>query len=46
MIKGEVNPFNSAFVVDVLVQSLNDEPRAYTITNVRDILPTDDEGGS
>ena len=45
IVKGEVNPFKSAFVVDVLAQYIGSEPQAYIITNVRDILAIDDEEG-
>lgn len=42
MVKGEVNPFTSAFVVDGMVQYVGDEPRGYIITDVREIIPLDE----
>ena len=38
MLFGTENPFSSAFVVDVQVQSIKDRPVLYTITNFVDIL--------
>ena len=38
MLFGTENPFASAFVVDVQVQSIKDRPVLYTITNFVDIL--------
>ncbi len=42
MIRGEVNPLNNAFVVDVHVAMNEDgEPKLYTITEVHSIMPID-----
>ena len=42
MIRGEVNPLNNAFVVDVCVARTSDgEPKSYTITEVHSIMPID-----
>jgi len=39
MVRGEENPLTSAFVVDVSVQYVGDEPKGYIVTEVHDILP-------
>lgn len=46
MVKGDVNPFTSAFVVDVVVLRTKGLPRAYTVTQVHEIIPdnNDNEG--
>lgn len=42
MVKGDLNPFNHAFVVDVMVQILHGQPAGYTITHVHEIVPRDE----
>lgn len=37
----EVNPLTSAFVVDVHVQYIGDEPRGYVVTDVHQVIPAD-----
>lgn len=40
MVRGDINPLtNSAFVVDVHVQKIDDEPQAYIVTNVHLVVP-------
>lgn len=43
MVRGEVNPLSHAFVVDVHVQYVDGEPKAYIVTDVHQVLPTDAE---
>ncbi|MFM8745572.1 MAG: hypothetical protein ACKOED_02735, partial [Aestuariivirga sp.] len=35
----DVNPLTSTFVVDVIVQYVNEEPRAYTVFNIHQAIP-------
>ncbi|MBY5458063.1 hypothetical protein U8P80_03060 [Rhizobium beringeri] len=35
----EVNPLTSAFVVDVHVQYIRDEPRGYVVTDIHEVIP-------
>ena len=41
MVRGEVNPFRSTSIVDVMVSQLDGRPAGYTITNVHEIVPRD-----
>lgn len=44
MIKGDVNPLtDSAFVVDVHVQRIDGEPKAYIVTDVHEVVPLDNK---
>lgn len=38
----EVNPLTSAFVVDVHVQYLGDEPKGYIVTDIHQVIAADD----
>jgi hypothetical protein len=39
IITGEVNPFNTAFVVDVIVRFADGEPKEYILTRIREAIP-------
>jgi hypothetical protein len=41
MIRGEENPLTKAFIVDVHVQIINGEPRAYIVTDVHQVVDLD-----
>ena len=44
MIQGDLNPLtDTAFIVDVHVQQVNGEPRAYIVTAVHDVMQIGDE---
>ncbi len=46
MIRSEVNPLTDrAFVVDVHVQRVDGEPKAYIVTDVHDVIPLDARNG-
>lgn len=42
IISGEVNPFQTAFVVDVIAQFVNHRPKVYVITKIHRSIPIDD----
>lgn len=39
MVKGEVNPLTNAFIVDVHVQRMNGDAKAYIVTEVHGVVP-------
>jgi hypothetical protein len=43
MVRGEINPLTHAFAVDVHVQYVSGEPKAYIVTDVHQVMPI--EGG-
>lgn len=44
MVRGDVNPLtNNAFVVDVHVQRVDGEPKAYIVTNIHKVIPLEEE---
>ena len=43
MIGSDENPLRLAFVVDVHVQYVNGEPKAYLVTDLHSVVPLDDE---
>ena len=42
MVRGDINPLKSAFVVDVLVQYVGGEPKGYIVTDVHKVIPSED----
>jgi hypothetical protein len=44
MVRGHDNPLTTAFIVDVHVQYVGDEPKAYIVTEVHSAVSLDDEG--
>ncbi|RUP07922.1 hypothetical protein [Hyphomicrobium sp.] len=42
IVSGEVNPFQTAFVVDAIVQFVDDRPKVYVITEIHRSIPIDD----
>jgi hypothetical protein len=42
MIRGEDNPMTKGFIVDVHVQIIDNEPKAYIVTEVHDVIDLDD----
>jgi hypothetical protein len=41
MVRGDANPLNKAFIVDVHVQEVNGEPKAYLVTDLHDVMDLD-----
>ena len=45
MVRGQENPLTCGFVVDVSVQYVGPEPKAYIVTDLHSVVPLDDDNG-
>ena len=43
MLHGDVNPFNTAFVVDVKIQTIQDKPAVYKVVKLHELIDVNDE---
>lgn len=42
MVRGDLNPLNNTFVVDVHVQYVNGQPKGYIVTELHKVIPNDE----